>query len=185
MNEQERRVSAMLEMGTQRLQIRESTADDLLALLPIYMSNPAFVEQNEGSEGEIGRYDLDRWQRDWYILTMMPGHHRLGCYLKAQLTPVGILDFLEENDDGYPWLGTLVIHSAYQRQGLGSEAFQCLAKYGHEQMAWTTLRAGVKAVNEVGLAFLAHLGFQIVEERKAQFASGFQKLFIMEHAMKQ
>jgi hypothetical protein len=92
----------MLEKMTKRLQIRESTADDLPALLPIYLSNPAFVEQNEGSEGEIGRYDLDRWQRDWHIMQMMPGNHRLGCYLKTNLTPGGFLDFLEEHEDGYP-----------------------------------------------------------------------------------
>jgi hypothetical protein len=70
---------------------REATVDDLPALLPIYLSNPAFVEQNEGSEGEIGLYDLDRWQRDWQIMKMMPGNHRLGCYLKTDLTPVGVL----------------------------------------------------------------------------------------------
>jgi len=174
----------MLEMMTKRLQIRESTADDLPTLLPIYMSNPAFVEQNEGSEGEIGRYDLDRWQRDWHIMQMMPGSHRLGCYLKPNLTPVGFLDFLEEHEDGYPWLGTLVILSAYQRQGLGTETFQCLAEYAQQQMAWTTLRAGVKAVNEVGLAFLKHLGFQIIEEGSQQFAGGLQQFFIMEYAIK-
>jgi len=116
----------MLELMAERLQIREITADDLAALLPVYLSNPAFVEQNEGSEGEIGRYDLDRWQRDWHILQMMPGSHRLGCYLKMDHTPVGFLDFLEEHDDGYPWLGTLVIQKDYQRQGLGSETFHCL-----------------------------------------------------------
>lgn len=174
----------MLEMMTKRLQIRESTADDLPALLPVYLSNPAFVEQNEGSEGEIGRYDLDRWQRDWHIMKMMPGNHRLGCYLKTDLTPVGLLDFLEEHEDGYPWLGTLVIHSAYQRQGLGTETFQCLTTYAQQQMAWTTLHAGVKAVNEEGLAFLKYLGFQTIEERSQRFAGGFQQFLSMEYAVK-
>ncbi len=42
---------------------------------------------------------------------MMPGSHRLGCYLRSAGTPIGFVDFLEENeDDGSPWLGALVVH---------------------------------------------------------------------------
>src|SRR5690242_12081114 len=144
----------MLELTSARLQIHEIVADDLPALLPIYTSNPEFVRQNEGSEGEPGRYDLDRWQRDWYVMQMLPGSHQLGCYLKTGNTPVGIVHFLEENeDDGKPWLGTLVIHKDYQRQGLGTEVFQCLAEHFRQQTDWMTLRASVKAQNETGLPF--------------------------------
>jgi RimJ/RimL family protein N-acetyltransferase len=173
----------MLELVTKQLQIREITADDLDALLPIYLSNPTFVEQNEGSEGEIGRYDLDRWQRDWHILQMLPGSHRLGCYVKSDLTPVGFLDFLEEHGDGYPWLGTLVIEKVSQRHGLGSEAFHSLIEYARQERTWTILRAGVKAVNEGGLAFLNHLGFQIAEEWSDRFAGGLQRYILMEYAL--
>ena len=173
----------MLELVTTRLQIREITADDLDALLPIYLSNPTFVEQNEGSEGEIGRYDLDRWQRDWHIQQMLPGSHRLGCYLKPDLTPVGFLDFLEEHEDGYPWLGTLVIEKASQRRGLGTEAFQALVEHARRERTWTILRAGVKAVNEAGLAFLNHLGFQTAAERSGQFPGGLQRYIVMEYVL--
>ncbi|PWT78014.1 MAG: hypothetical protein C5B60_01850 [Chloroflexi bacterium] len=173
----------MLELVTQHLQIREITADDLDTLLPIYLSNPTFVVQNEGSEGEIGRYDLDRWQRDWHILQML-GSYRLGCYLiKADLTPVGFLDFLEEHEDGYPWLGALVIEKASQRRGLGTEAFQALVEYAGRERTWTILRAGVKAVNEAGLAFLNHLGFQTAEEQSRQFPGGLQRYIVMEYTL--
>jgi RimJ/RimL family protein N-acetyltransferase len=173
----------MLELVTTRLQIREITADDLDALLPIYLSNPTFVEQNEGSEGEIGRYDLDRWQRDWHILQMLSGSHRLGCYFKSDLTPVGFLDFLEEHEDGYPWLGALVIAKASQRRGLGSEAFHGLVEYVRQERTWTILRAGVKAANEDGVAFLNHLGFQIAEEQTERFAGGLQRHILMEYTI--
>jgi RimJ/RimL family protein N-acetyltransferase len=175
----------MLDIVTDRLQLRETVADDLSALLPIYLSNPAFVEQNEGSEGEIGRYDLDRWQRDWQIQQMLPGAHRLGCYLKQDLIPVGFLDFLEEHEDGYPWLGALVIDGASHRQGFGSEAFQGLIDYAGENMAWTTLRAGVKAVNEEGVAFLTHLGFRMAEAGSERFSGGLQRFLVMEYSIKQ
>jgi RimJ/RimL family protein N-acetyltransferase len=171
----------MLELTSARLQIREIVADDLPALLPVYTSNPEFVQQNEGSEGEAGRYDLDRWQRDWHVMQMLPGSHQLGCYLKPENTPVGIIHFLEENeDDGKPWLGTLVIHKDSQRQGLGTEAFRCLAEHFRQQTDWTVLRAGVKAQNEPGLAFLKHLGFKSIKEGSGRFAGGIQTFFVME-----
>lgn len=175
----------MLEIVSGRLQMRETAADNLDALLPIYLSNPAFVEQNEGSEGEIGRYDLDRWHRDWHIQQMLPGSHRLGCYLKKDLTPVGFLDFLEEHEDGYPWLGALVIDRGSQRCGFGSEAFQALIDYARENMTWTTLRAGVKAVNEEGLAFLTHLGFQTPKTGSERFVEGLQQFLVMEYSIQQ
>jgi len=176
----------MLEIVTDRLEMRETVADDLEVLLPIYLSNPTFVEQNEGSEGEIGRYDLDRWQRDWHIQQMLPGSHRLGCYLKEDLAPVGFLDFLEKHEDGYPWLGSLVIDKGSQRRGFGSEAFQGLIDYARENKAcpsWTTLRAAVKVVNEEGLAFLTHLGFQTVKTESERFAGGFQQFLVMEYSV--
>jgi RimJ/RimL family protein N-acetyltransferase len=142
----------MLELVTRQLLMRESTADDLDALLPIYLSNPTFVEQNEGSEG-------------------------------SDLSPVGFLDFLEEHEDGYPWLGALVIENVSQRRGLGSEVFQGLVDYARREMSWSILRAGVKAVNEGGLALLTHVGFQIAEERSERFAGGLQRFILMEYAL--
>jgi RimJ/RimL family protein N-acetyltransferase len=96
---------------------------------------------------------------------------------------VGFLDFLEEHEDGYPWLGTLVIEKASQRHRLGSDAFQGLVEYARQEQTWTTLRAGVKAVNEGGLAFLEHLGFQIAEEHTERFAGGLQRYLLMEYAL--
>ncbi len=174
----------MLEMATERIQIREVTADDLADLLTVYTSNPDFVQQNEGSEGEIGRYDLARWQRDWFILQMMPGHHRLGCYLKNAHTPVGVIDFLEENEeDGKPWLGSLVIHKNHQHQGLGTEAFQALHDHLHRETDLTILRTAVKEPNAEGLAFLQQLGFRTIREGSERFAGGIQRFFVMELAL--
>ena len=171
----------MLEFTSAQLQIREIAADDLPALLPVYTSNPEFVRQNEGSEGEIGRYDLERWQRDWYVMQMLTGNHQLGCYLKTDNTPVGIIHFLEENqDDGKPWLGTLVIHKDYQRRGLGTEAFSCIREYFRRNTNWTILRASVKTQNEAGFAFLKRMGFRVVKEREGRFAGGMQTFSILE-----
>jgi RimJ/RimL family protein N-acetyltransferase len=174
----------MLELTSEYVLICESTAENIATLFEIYMSNPDLVRQNEGSEGEPGRYDLDRWLRDWHVIQLMPGSHRLGCYLRASGRAIGIVDFLEEHtDDGYPWLGTLILHRDVQRQGLGTEIFQCLAAYFHRQMGWSALRAGVKAQNAAGLAFLQQMGFQVLEQRSARFTGGIQPFFLMERAL--
>jgi RimJ/RimL family protein N-acetyltransferase len=80
-------------------------------------------------------------------------------------------------------LGALVIEKASQRHGLGSEALQGLIEYARQERTWTILRAGVKAVNEGGLAFLNHLGFQRAEEGSERFAGGLQRYILMEYAL--
>lgn len=116
---------------------------------------------------------------------MMPGNHWLGCYLKTDGIPIGLMLFLEEHeDDGQPCLGSLVIHKDYQRQKFDSEAFQCVAEYFRRGMGWSNLRAGVKAQNEVGLAFLEHLGFRLVRQGSERFTGGMQTFFVLDCALR-
>jgi RimJ/RimL family protein N-acetyltransferase len=154
----------MLTLESQRLQLRATVADDLPALLPIYLSNPEYVSAHEGSRGEAGYYDLQMFQRDWHLATMMPGRHSLSLYLRATSEPVGIADYLEENpSDGMPWLGLLMIAGPHQRRGLGTEAFDRLAAHFRDELHWPTLRLGVRADNQPALAFWRRLGCRDVE----------------------
>jgi RimJ/RimL family protein N-acetyltransferase len=150
----------MLELESARLRLREAEAEGLPALLAVYLSNPAFVATNEGSRGEAGYYDLEMLQRDWWVARMMPGRHMLAIFRKDTGEVVGMADYAEEDpSDGLPWLGALQIAAAWQRQGLGSEAFACLADYFCAEYGWTALRIGVRRENESALAFWRHLGF--------------------------
>lgn len=174
----------MIELESSRLDLREMTEEDLPLVLPVYLSNPDFLQQQEGSEGEAGRYDLERWQRDWSIAQMMPGRHMFACYLKPNGEVVGFIDYLEENaDDGKPWLGTLTIHKEYQRQGLGTEAFHRLADYFRNHYGWPVLRAGVLEQNAAGLAFVRAVGFQAVEEGLKRFPGGEQRFIVFERSL--
>lgn len=176
----------MIELESERLQLREMAEEDLPFVLPVYLSNPDFLKQQEGSEGQAGRYDLERWQRDWSIAQMMPGRHMYGCYLKATDEAVGFIDYLEENeDDGKPWLGALTIHKAHQRQGLGSEAFYRLMDYFRHHYGWPLLRTGVLEQNAAGLAFVRHLEFQPVEEGLKQFPGGEQRFIVFERSLEE
>ncbi len=151
----------MITLTTDRLTIREAAPDDLPGLLPVYLSNPDLVMANEGSQGEPGHYDLDMFERDWWIASLTPGRHMLGVYLLATGAPIGLADYLEENpDDGLPWLGQLMIHRGEQRQGYGAEAFRALMAYFRAEYGWATVRAGVARQNVVALTFCERMGLR-------------------------
>ena len=133
----------------------------------------------EGSEGEAGRYDLERFQRDWHIAHMM-GRYTLGAYLKESGIGVGYIEYVEEHDDGKPFLGALTIHADYHRQGIGTEAFERLAQHFREDNGWTVLHIGVLAQNENGLTFAQHLGFRPYRRLSSRLSSGLQEFVLME-----
>jgi RimJ/RimL family protein N-acetyltransferase len=137
----------------------------------------------EGSAGEVGIYDLERLQRDWTIASMMPGRHILGGYLKESGEPVVYLDYLEESDDGFPWIGTLIIHAQHQRHGLGSEVFHALAEYGQATYGWTSVRAGILQSNTPAIAFVSHLGFHPVGETEQTSPAGKTVAIILERPL--
>lgn len=170
----------MIELESERLFIRTITVDDVEKLLPVHLSNPDFLRQMEGSEGEAGRYDLARWQRDWHIAQMMPGRHTLACYLKDTDEAVGYVEYLEEHDDGAPWIGVLTIHRSHQRQGLGTEAFQRLIEHFRQDYGWSLIHAGVMENNEAGLGFARYLGFQPIRQLTSRMSGGIQQFIIFE-----
>lgn len=145
-----------------RLTFRDAEVEDLPGLLAIYQSNPDFVAQNEGSAGEPGYYDLEMMERDWWVLRMMPGSHILAIALKETGALIGRTDYLEEHEDGYPWLGALLLAAGQQRQGLGREAFDRLAEHFRAMYGWPRLRLGVRRANTGALAFWRRLGFEPV-----------------------
>jgi RimJ/RimL family protein N-acetyltransferase len=150
-----------IEMESVRLLMREVAPDDLPLLLPVYLSNPEYVAQSEGSRGVAGYYDLEMFQRDWQIAKMTPGRHMVGIFLKETGEAIGLADYLEEHPaDGQPWLGVLLIASAQQRQRLGTEAFARLVEHFRDDYAWSGLRIGVMKTNAEALAFCRRLGFQ-------------------------
>jgi RimJ/RimL family protein N-acetyltransferase len=173
----------MPDLETSRIQLREAAAEDLQRLEPVLTSNAAFLQLTEGSAGEVGIYDLARLQRDWTIAQLMPGRHIVGGYLKESGEPVAYLDYLEENDDGFPWVGTLISHTRHQRQGLGSEILCALAEYGQATYGWTSVRAGVLQTNTPAFAFALHLGFHSVGETEQTSPVGKTVAIILERSL--
>jgi RimJ/RimL family protein N-acetyltransferase len=153
----------MTDLASPRLRVRDAQPDDLPDLLHAYLSNPAYVAQNEGSQGQLGYYDLEMLQRDWQVQRML-GAVMLGIYLRSTGAAVGMAGYLPEHEDGYPWLGSLVIRADHQRQGLGTEAFARLAEHFRADLGWRALRLSVVEQNAAARAFFARLGFRPVRE---------------------
>jgi len=172
----------MIELESERLRIREIAADDLEKLLPVFLSNPDALLQTEGSEGEIGRYDLERWQRDWYIAQMMPGRHMLGCYLKENDEAIGFAEYVEEHDRlGQPWFGAIVIRKDMQRQGLGSEVMDVVIEHIHKETGTSLLYSGVLEQNKAGRALAQRVGFTRSGQQAAhQFPMGKREIIVLE-----
>ena len=170
----------MITLESLRLQIRTITADDLAAVFSVHRSDPDFLRYREGSEGEPGRYDLQAWERDWQLAQIIPGRHALACVLKTTNEFVGYIDYLEEHDDGFPWLGALTIHVAYRRRGFGCEAFERLVQHFREHYGWSHLRTSVLAVNAVGMAFASRVGFRPIQQTRLRLSAGEQPVVVFE-----
>ncbi len=172
----------MIGLESERLRIREIAADDLEKLLAVFLSNPDALLQTEGSEGEIGKYDFERWQRDWYIAQMMPGRHMLGCYLKENDEAIGFAEYVEEHDRlGQPWFGAIVIRKDMQRQGLGSEITGVVIAHICEETGALLLYSGVLEQNVRGHALARHVGFtRSTQEAAHQFPMGKQEIIVLE-----
>lgn len=79
--------------------------------------------------------------------------------IKADDTYIGIMDYLDENpQDGYPWLGLLMIHHDYQSYGYGRSAYERFEKELKRKNV-TSIRLGVLEKNEKAHRFWQSLGF--------------------------
>jgi RimJ/RimL family protein N-acetyltransferase len=153
----------------------------LTGLLPVYLSNPDYVNITEGSADRPGHYDLVMLQRDWQVAAITPGRIMAGVYLRKSQTPVGILDILDKNpSDGLPWIGLLMIHGKHQRLGYARETYLRIARFFREEKNATILRIGVIAENQPAHAFWASLGFQEVERVQKRLPGGMDTIVKMD-----
>ncbi len=165
---------------SERLVLRELREGDLPAVLPVYLSNPQYLELTEGSAGEPGRFDLEMLQRDFALAELEPGRVFAGIWAKDGGEPLGVLDWLEENPrDGQPWIGLLLIRADRQRQGLASEAFAALVR----ERGWPLVRAAVIERNAAGLAVTRRLGFEPIGETTRRLATGPERLILLERRL--
>lgn len=141
-----------------------------------FLPNPFYIGVTEGDG-----YDLGRLEKDWESARQTEGREIAGIWFSDSVTPVGVLDWLEENpNDGHPWLGLLMIHGEHQGKGLGREAFQGFLRFLREQEETRPLRIGVIKENKPALAFWKDVGFRPFDTIEMQFPPGLRQVVKME-----
>jgi len=168
---------------TPRLTAAEVTEDDVSELLAVHLSNQAYLDLTEGSGGTPGAYDRGMLERDLAMSDMTPGRHTAVLRLRDGGACVGVLDWMDENQsDGLPWIGLVMVHGDHQRSGLAAESIRGLAEHGRAA-GWTRLREGVIEGNEAGMAPALAVGMREVERRPHRIAAGDCELSVMELAL--
>lgn len=140
---------------TARLTLAPVTAADLPALLPVYNSNPFFLKLSEGKT----ELTLDDLATDLAEDAGREGAHH--CLLRARDgTVVGVVKILEEDPrDGRAWLGLLVVHAEWQRQGLAREVMEAISRWLRDN-GRHELRLGVLSKNARVVPAWVALGFR-------------------------
>ncbi|CAN7764393.1 GNAT family N-acetyltransferase [Paenibacillus sp. LjRoot153] len=131
------------------LKLEEFQPDNLKIILEIVNSNPSYNQMENGLEHRTSEELIEEL------------HSPSQCcrLINDVEETVGFILFLEKNpNDGFPWIGLLMIHENYKRKGYGKAAFRLLEKYLHEQRC-STVRIGILKANQPAKIFWESLGF--------------------------
>ena len=166
-------------LRTDRLTLAEAGPDDVDGLLAVALSNPEFLATHEGSGGEPGAFDRSMLERDLAVADLDPQRHSL-VLRRDDGEVVGWVDLLDEHPrDGVPWIGLLELRADVQRQGLGREAAQEVARWYAERGA-SAIRVGVDEGNDDGGAFWRALRYRPVDRRERPSPMGVLGVEVLE-----
>jgi GNAT superfamily N-acetyltransferase len=105
----------------------------------------------------------------------------LGVFLREGHERIGFLEYWERAEtDGKPWVGLLMIHRDYQRQGFGSEIAKGFLRWA-ESRGWPEVRVGVLEENKEALAFCRSLGFEPYAVKEKRMPSGLKNVVFMRY----
>ncbi|MFC3885896.1 GNAT family N-acetyltransferase [Bacillus songklensis] len=84
----------------------------------------------------------------------------ISLFIKADDTYIGFIDYMLKNPkDGYPWIGSFMIHSDYHGYGYGTQAYLMFEQQMLDQ-GISALRLGVLQQNPRARVFWERLGFE-------------------------
>lgn len=102
-------------------------------------------------------------------------------YIKQEDEPIGLIHFLPKNpNDNHTWIGLLIIHKEYQRNGLGGYALRLLEKKLKGQNI-DKVRLCVQNGNDNGAAFWNKNGFTKIStstDRHNNQIDIYEKIFV-------
>jgi len=141
----------------------------------VFESNPTYLEWTEGAD-----YGIELLRQDWQNASQATGRHMLAIRDRETGELAGVIEYLENNDrDGHPWIGLIMVHADRKREGIAGEAM--LAVCSHVNLNWASpVRIGVIEHNRAGLALAVSLGFQPYGEADEDFGGEPARLILME-----
>lgn len=144
-----------------------SAEDHADALQQVYRSVPGFWEKYDllgAPEGQA--------QRDLEEAESTPGRAMMGIVRRIQADDpqagfemVGLVDFrVHWPQESTAYVGMVMVAEPYQRQGIGSQAWQLLRPWLAESAGVTTVCLGVEQFNPGALHFFRSAGFALTGE---------------------
>ncbi|MGE5704305.1 MAG: N-acetyltransferase family protein [Clostridia bacterium] len=139
------------------------TEEDLFGCLPIYNSNPAFMQMSEGSPVVT----IDTVRKDYRETQELTGPYCMGFREKAgDGTLIGLAQFILDNPrDHNPWLGLLMILQEKQRRGYAVEFLAILHAWLKEN-EFANLHLAVLEQNQRVVSFYESCGYEAYEWRE-------------------
>lgn len=137
-----------------RLVLKELTRADLPRALDVFTSNTAYNTLRNGAAA----YSLADLEREFDSTVSIPS----GVWLQiiGENKVIGVMHLvLSTPTDPKSWISLLLLHSDYQRQGLGREAVSLVEAYSQEH-GCTQIHHGAIAENEPALLFWGRLGYE-------------------------
>jgi RimJ/RimL family protein N-acetyltransferase len=147
-------------------------------VLEVFHGNPRYLDWTEG-----GEYSLDTLREDWQSARDSQGREMLAIRDRNTNEVVGVLEYLEVNQqDGHPWIGLLMVSAERQREGLAAEALEAVCD--RITLNWASpIRLAVIDENKAGLALAVALGFEPYGEVFQDIGAGQQRLVLMQRRL--
>jgi len=149
---------------TARLTFAPVTEADFPELLSVYNSNPDYLEIAEGAR----TVSLETVEKDHREHLAYADAHHFTMREKESSAVIGISQFILCNpNDGFPWLGLIMLHSSRQKRGYAREFMEVLLDWIRVN-GYPELRLGVLERNRSVVPFYERLGFFIYETKETQ-----------------
>ncbi|HZG17525.1 MAG TPA: GNAT family N-acetyltransferase [Candidatus Bathyarchaeia archaeon] len=156
-----------------RITLTPLTPDDFSAALDVYNSNPAYNEATLGTPKRI----MEDLQVEYDTYAQIPSSFWLAIWTQDRL--IGITHLLVENPhDQKSWIGLLLIHHDWQRQGYGKEALALLEGYAQD-MDRDYLHTGIFAQDTASLHFFGSNGYEQYRQIEGTYGRLIQPILML------
>lgn len=158
--------------------------DHAKALQQVYRATPGYWQMYNLPSSPTGQA-----ARDLEAAEATPGRTLLGIVRRLDPTDaaagvemVGVLDFrLHWPNDNMVYIGMIMVAEPYQRQGIGSAAWQLLAPWLAQSAQVQSARLGIEQFNPGAMRFFQSLGFTLTgEANRIQSGKKWVRLLYME-----